>query len=85
MVPTPRFELLQVPLPVAESVVVAPTQTVVVPVIPPDGVSLMVTGVAKFQRSPGSSLELWFTAFSTPYSTTDPVPADGAVHEIVST
>jgi len=52
--------------------------TAKVPLIAP-GDSHIVTGVATFHRSPASAALLWFTAFSTPYITTLPVPADGAV------
>lgn len=64
--------------------VVAPGHTTRVPVIG-DACSQIVTGLAVFHKSPPSAARLWFTALTTPYNTTLPVPATGACHDILST
>lgn len=76
--------LLHVPQGVASvREVVAPTHALVVPVIAATA-SYTVVEVL-FQRSPASAPPLLFTAFSTPYNVTHPVPEDGAVHGILTT
>jgi hypothetical protein len=74
---------------------VPPGVTSLSDVVPPDahadsvpliaaGDSHMVTGVATFHRSPASAPPVWFTALSTPYMITLPVPDVGAVQVMES-